>query len=93
MGAESKARQAQVVLVVSGGIAAYKACEVVRRFRDADADVHVAMTRAATKYGFSNPGLPYVNSSPSMVLTKPPAKRMIAWPAAVSHSIVRPIRG
>ncbi len=50
MSAESKTRQAQVVLVVSGGIAAYKACEVVRRFRDVDADVHVAMTRAATKF-------------------------------------------
>lgn len=50
MSAESKARQPYVVLVVSGGIAAYKACEIVRRLRDEGADVHVAMTRAATRF-------------------------------------------
>ena len=50
MRAESRARQAQVILVVSGGIAAYKACEIVRRLRDLSVDVHVAMTRTATKF-------------------------------------------
>ncbi len=50
MNAESEALQQRVVLVVSGGIAAYKACEVVRRLRDHGADVRVAMTRAATGF-------------------------------------------
>ncbi|HJO03942.1 MAG TPA: bifunctional phosphopantothenoylcysteine decarboxylase/phosphopantothenate--cysteine ligase CoaBC [Acidobacteriota bacterium] len=50
MSAESKAPQPHVVLVVSGGIAAYKACDIVRRFRDLSVDVHVAMTRAATQF-------------------------------------------
>lgn len=38
-----------VVLAVTGGIAAYKVCEVVRRLRDHDIAVRVAMTRAATQ--------------------------------------------
>ncbi len=50
MSAESDAHQRRVVLVVSGGIAAYKACEIVRRLGDIGADVHVAMTRAATGF-------------------------------------------
>lgn len=36
-----------VCLIVTGGIAAYKAPEVVRRLRDGGADVRVVMTRAA----------------------------------------------
>jgi phosphopantothenoylcysteine decarboxylase/phosphopantothenate--cysteine ligase len=32
---------------VSGGIAAYKACEIVRRLREAGCDVHVILTRHA----------------------------------------------
>lgn len=39
-----------VVLGVSGGIAAYKACEVVRRLRDAGAEVHVVLTANAERF-------------------------------------------
>ena len=39
-----------VVVGVSGGIAAYKACELVRRLRDAGASVIVAMTPAAAEF-------------------------------------------
>lgn len=39
-----------VLLGVTGGIAAYKACEVVRRLRDADADVRVVMTESAERF-------------------------------------------
>ena len=40
----------RIVLAVTGGIAAYKACEVLRRLQDCGADVRVAMTRSATKF-------------------------------------------
>lgn len=40
----------RVVLGVTGGIAAYKSAELVRRLRDAGADVRVVMTRAATEF-------------------------------------------
>ena len=36
-----------VVLGVSGGIAAYKSCELVSRLKKLGADVHVIMTRNA----------------------------------------------
>jgi phosphopantothenoylcysteine decarboxylase/phosphopantothenate--cysteine ligase len=39
-----------VVLGVAGGIAAYKAAELVRLLGKAGADVHVVMTRAATEF-------------------------------------------
>ena len=39
-----------ILLGVSGGIAAYKACELVRRLRDAGCEVRVVMTRAATAF-------------------------------------------
>ena len=39
-----------VLLGVSGGIAAYKACEVVRRLRDAGAEVRVALTENAERF-------------------------------------------
>ncbi len=39
----------QVVVGVTGGIAAYKAAEVVSRLRQLGAEVHVIMTRAATQ--------------------------------------------
>ncbi len=39
-----------VVLGVTGGIAAYKACEVVSRLRKMGADVYVIMTRSATEF-------------------------------------------
>ncbi|MCC7120113.1 MAG: bifunctional phosphopantothenoylcysteine decarboxylase/phosphopantothenate--cysteine ligase CoaBC [Gammaproteobacteria bacterium] len=42
--------QRHILLVVTGGIAAYKAPDLVRRLRDAGATVRVAMTPAATKF-------------------------------------------
>ncbi len=39
-----------VVLGVTGCIAAYKACEVVRELQRRDVDVHVVMTSAATRF-------------------------------------------
>jgi len=39
-----------IVLGVSGGIAAYKACELARLLVKAGADVHVMMTQAATEF-------------------------------------------
>ena len=39
-----------VVVGVSGGIAAYKACELVRRLRDRGATVIVVMTPAAQEF-------------------------------------------
>lgn len=39
-----------IVVGVSGGIAAYKACELVRRLKDAGADVIVVMTPAAAEF-------------------------------------------
>jgi phosphopantothenoylcysteine decarboxylase/phosphopantothenate--cysteine ligase len=40
----------QIVLAVTGGIAAYKSCELVRRLRDHGATVRVVMTRSATRF-------------------------------------------
>lgn len=40
----------RVLVGVTGGIAAYKAAELVRRLREAGAEVRVAMTRAATEF-------------------------------------------
>ena len=40
----------RVLLIVSGGIAAYKSPEVVRRLRDAGAEVQVVMTPAASAF-------------------------------------------
>ncbi len=39
-----------VLLGVSGGVAAYKACEVVRRLRDAGAEVRVVLTDNAERF-------------------------------------------
>jgi phosphopantothenoylcysteine decarboxylase/phosphopantothenate--cysteine ligase len=39
-----------VVLGVTGGIGAYKACEVLRELQRREADVHVVMTAAATRF-------------------------------------------
>lgn len=39
-----------VVLGVSGGIAAYKVCELVSRLKKAEADVHVVMTENAARF-------------------------------------------
>ena len=43
-------RDKNVLLCVGGGIAAYKACEVVRRLGEAGARVQVAMTKAACAF-------------------------------------------
>ena len=40
----------RAVLAVTGGIAAYKACTLVRRLRDRGFEVRVAMTRSATAF-------------------------------------------
>lgn len=40
----------RIVLGVSGGIAAYKAAELIRRLRDAGAEVQVVMTAAAQQF-------------------------------------------
>ncbi|MFK2891102.1 bifunctional phosphopantothenoylcysteine decarboxylase/phosphopantothenate--cysteine ligase CoaBC [Dyella flagellata] len=42
--------QRRILLGVSGGIAAYKSCEVVRRLRDLGAHVRVVMTENATHF-------------------------------------------
>ncbi len=40
----------RILLGITGGIAAYKAAELVRQLRDADADVQVVMTEAACEF-------------------------------------------
>lgn len=40
----------KIVLGVTGGIAAYKACELVSRLKKLNADVHVIMTASAAKF-------------------------------------------
>lgn len=40
----------KILVCVSGGIAAYKACEFVRELIKSDAEVRVAMTKSATKF-------------------------------------------
>ncbi len=40
----------KIVLGVSGGIAAYKACELVSRLKKLNADVHVIMTASAAEF-------------------------------------------
>ena len=42
--------QRRILLGVSGGIAAYKSCELVRRLREQGAEVHVVMTEGATHF-------------------------------------------
>ncbi len=39
-----------ILLGITGGIAAYKSADLTRRLKDAGADVRVAMTRAATEF-------------------------------------------
>jgi len=51
MGAASTPLHGQrILLCVCGGIAAYKAADLVRRLRDAGADVRVAMTESAQHF-------------------------------------------
>ncbi len=39
-----------IILGITGGIASYKACEIVRKLKQADATVHVIMTDAAREF-------------------------------------------
>ena len=39
-----------IIIGVTGGIAAYKACDVVSKLRKLGASVHVIMTKAACKF-------------------------------------------
>src|SRR5690606_15627694 len=48
--ADDKLRGRKILLCVCGGIAAYKAAELVRRLRDAGAAVQVAMTEGAQHF-------------------------------------------
>lgn len=43
-------RQRRILIGVTGGIAAYKICELVRRLRDLEAEVRVVMTEGATHF-------------------------------------------
>ncbi len=65
----------KVLFGVTGGIAAYKACELVRELKKQGADVQVAMTRAAQK--FVSP-LTFETLSDNEVLTEmfPAGKRV-----------------
>src|SRR5512146_1153718 len=47
---ESALANLRVVLGVSGGIAAYKAAELIRRLRDAGAEVRVVLTENAARF-------------------------------------------
>ena len=40
----------RILLGITGGIAAYKSAELVRRLKDQQADVRVVMTRAAQEF-------------------------------------------
>ena len=42
--------RARILLIISGGIAAYKSLELIRRLRDRDATVRVVMTAAARQF-------------------------------------------
>jgi phosphopantothenoylcysteine decarboxylase / phosphopantothenate---cysteine ligase len=42
--------RARILLIISGGIAAYKSLELIRRLRDRGATVRVVMTSAATQF-------------------------------------------
>ena len=50
MGAHTAVSGKQIVLGVTGGIAAYKSADLVRRLREAGADVRVVMTRGAQAF-------------------------------------------
>ncbi|MEX1237147.1 MAG: bifunctional phosphopantothenoylcysteine decarboxylase/phosphopantothenate--cysteine ligase CoaBC, partial [Pseudomonadales bacterium] len=46
----SSLQNKRILLGVTGGIAAYKSAELIRRLQDQGADVRVVMTRAATEF-------------------------------------------
>jgi phosphopantothenoylcysteine decarboxylase / phosphopantothenate---cysteine ligase len=45
-----KLERRQILLIIGGGIAAYKALDLIRRLRDAGAQVRCVMTKAATEF-------------------------------------------
>jgi phosphopantothenoylcysteine decarboxylase/phosphopantothenate--cysteine ligase len=63
----------RILLGVSGGIAAYKAAELVRRLRDADAEVRVVLTEAAAHF---------VGAATFQALTGQPVRSSLWDPAA-----------
>ncbi|HCS26226.1 MAG TPA: bifunctional 4'-phosphopantothenoylcysteine decarboxylase/phosphopantothenoylcysteine synthetase, partial [Spongiibacteraceae bacterium] len=46
----SRLNNRHIVLGITGGIAAYKAAELVRRLKERGAHVHVVMTEAAQEF-------------------------------------------
>src|SRR5262245_54395513 len=50
MGSDCMSDRVKVTVAVTGGIAAYKAVEVVRQLQDSGFDPHVVMTRAAEEF-------------------------------------------
>ncbi|MET0330690.1 MAG: bifunctional phosphopantothenoylcysteine decarboxylase/phosphopantothenate--cysteine ligase CoaBC [Dyella sp.] len=69
--------QRRILLGVSGGIAAYKACELVRRLRDLDAQVRVVMTESATHF---------VSATTFQALSGQPV-RMALWDASAEAAM------
>ena len=47
---ETQLSASRILLVIGGGIAAYKALELIRRLRERNASVRVVMTRAAKQF-------------------------------------------
>ncbi len=45
-----KLKEIKIILGVSGGIAAYKSCEIVRRLSEQGADIHVVLTTSAQQF-------------------------------------------
>ena len=43
-------KQQRILLIIGGGIAAYKCLDLIRRLREAGASVRAVMTRAATQF-------------------------------------------
>src|SRR3546814_10734375 len=79
--ASDKLRGRKILLCVCGGIAAYKAAELVRRLRDAGATVQVAMTEGA---------LHFVGTSTFQAVSGLPVRTRL-WDAA-AEAAMGPIR-
>ena len=62
----------RILLGVSGGIAAYKACELVRRLRDLGALVRVVMTESATHFVSATANEAVVTSVPDLAEQRAP---------------------
>src|SRR3546814_11746527 len=75
--ASDKLRGRKILLCVCGGIAAYKAAELVRRLRDAGATVQVAMTDGA---------LPFVGTPTFQAVSELPVRPSL-WDAAAQAAL------